>query len=536
MRSEAMTRYTLLWHYLKHWSDERSDREALIFGEKRVTYRQFYETTVRTAKLLISLGINKGDRIFTLSAARDEWLYHYLAAGMVGAIWYGLNPRYTKDELLYQVTDAKPALGFVVRYYDLLARDYKDDMFAAKEAIPELKRLVVIGEPWEGTLSWEDEIKKDRPELDDELQRRMAEVGPHDPTLIIYTSGTTGRPKGALLSHNNIISAIEVETKHFLVNHEPGEGRFLLHFPINHVAGAVEIAFAGIYAGLPLVLMDRFDPAATLATIQKEKITLLGQVPAMFLLQFKLPDYDSYDLSSVRNYLWAGAAAPEGMVKRLAATGATLITGYGQTENSGFITYSKPGDSVDDLIKTVGKCDDAFEIKIMDNDGNEVKHGEVGEIWMRGGLVMKGYWNNPSATAETIVKGGWLRSGDLATVDDRGYITIVGRTKEMFKSGGYNVYPREIEAVIERHPNVAFVTIVPIPDDTWQEVGKAFIMPVPGTEIKVEELRELCKKHLANYKVPKEFEIRPFLPLLPTGKINRLALVEEEKTKREAKA
>jgi acyl-CoA synthetase (AMP-forming)/AMP-acid ligase II len=225
-----------------------------------------------------------------------------------------------------------------------------------------------------------------------------------------------------------------------------------------------------------------------------------------------------------------------GMVKRLAATGATLITGYGQTENAGFITYSKPGDPIDDLVKTVGKCDDAFQIKLMDNDGKEVPMGEVGEIWMKGDLVMKGYWNRPEATAETIVKGGWLRSGDLATIDERGYITVVGRTKEMFKSGGYNVYPREIEAVIERHPNVAFVTIVPIPDETWQEVGKAFIMPVPGTEIKEEELRELCKKHLANYKVPKEFEVRPFLPLLPTGKINRLALVEEERKKREGKA
>ncbi len=226
-----------------------------------------------------------------------------------------------------------------------------------------------------------------------------------------------------------------------MVNHEPGEGKFLLHFPINHVAGAVEIAYACIYSGVPMVLMDKFDAAATLATIAKEKITVLGQVPAMFLLEFKVPDFDSYDLSSIRNYMWAGAAAPEGMVKKLAATGATLVTGYGQTENAGFITYSKPGDSMDDLIKTVGKCDDAFEIKLMNNDGKEVPKGEVGEIWMKGDLVMKGYWNNPSATAETIVEGGWLRSGDLATMDERGYITIVGRTKEMFKSGGYNVYP-----------------------------------------------------------------------------------------------
>jgi acyl-CoA synthetase (AMP-forming)/AMP-acid ligase II len=531
-----MARETLIWHYLKKWAEERPDKEALIFGEKRVTFRQFYDTTVRTAKLLLSLGVKKGDRIFTLSAARDEWLYHYMAAGMVGAIWYGLNPRYTADEFLYQVKDAQPTVGFVVRWYDFIQRDYKDDMAAVKEANPGLKHLVVIGDPWEGTLSWEQEVKKDRPELDEALKKRMAEVDADDPTLIIYTSGTTGKPKGALLTHRNIIAAIEVEAEHFMVGHEPGEGKFLLHFPINHVAGAVEIAYACIYSGVPMVLMDKFDAGATLAAIAAEKITVIGQVPAMFLLEFRLPDFDTYDLSSIKNYVWAGAAAPEGMVKRLAATGATLITGYGQTENAGFITYSKAGDSIDDLVKTVGRCAPAFEIKIMDNNGKEAPRGEVGEIWMKGDLVMKGYWNNPSATAETIVAGGWLRSGDLATIDERGYITIVGRTKEMFKSGGYNVYPREIEAVIEMHPNVAFVTIVPIPDETWQEVGKAFIMPVPGTEVKEEELREICKKHLANYKVPKEFEVRPFLPLLPTGKINRLALVAEEKKKREGKA
>jgi acyl-CoA synthetase (AMP-forming)/AMP-acid ligase II len=318
-----------------------------------------------------------------------------------------------------------------------------------------------------------------------------------------------------------------------MVNHEPGEGKFLLHFPINHVAGAVEIGFTCIYAGLTMVMMDRFDPAATLQTVQDERITMLGQVPAMFLLQFRLPNYDSYDLSSIKNYVWAGAAAPEGMVKRLAATGATLITGYGQTENSGFITYSEPGDSIEDLVKTAGKCDPAFELRIMDKKGKEVPRGEVGEIWMKGDLIMKGYWNRPEATAETIVGDGWLKSGDLATMDERGYITIVGRTKEMFKSGGYNVYPREIEAVIEKHPNVAFVSVIPIPDETWQEVGKAFVMPVPGTDITPDDLKELCKKHLANYKVPKEFEVRPLLPLLPSGKINRLELVEEEKKSRE---
>jgi acyl-CoA synthetase (AMP-forming)/AMP-acid ligase II len=172
----------------------------------------------------------------------------------------------------------------------------------------------------------------------------------------------------------------------------------------------------------------------------------------------------------------------------------------------------------------------------MDGKGKEVSRGEVGEIWMKGDLVMKGYWQRPDATAETITKDGWLKSGDLATMDGRGYIKIVGRTKEMFKSGGYNVYPREIEAVIEQYPGIAFVTVIPIPDETWQEVGKAYIMPVPGKSVDAEEIRELCKKHLANYKVPKQFEVRPLLPLLASGKVDPRALVEEEKASRGNKA
>jgi acyl-CoA synthetase (AMP-forming)/AMP-acid ligase II len=523
----------LLWHFLRKWSGEKPDSEALIFGDRRVTFEEFYKKTRRVAKLLLELGVEKGDRIFTLSAARDEFMYHYIAAGMVGAIWYGLNPRYTLDEFYYQIGDAKPKVGFVVRYYDYMQRDYMNDMIAVKEKLPELQHLVIIGEHWKGTLNWDEEIEKERSELDEKLEKRMAEVNEDDPTLIIYTSGTTGKPKGALLTHRNIIASASVEAQHFFVNHEPGEGKSLLHFPINHVAGAVEIGFTSLYAGLPVVMLDRFDPAGTLQIIQQEKISLLGQVPAMFLLQFKLPDYDSYDLSSIKNYVWAGAAAPEGMVKKLAATGSTLITGYGQTENAGFITYSEPGDSIDDLVKTAGKCDPAFELKIFDKEGNEVPIGMVGEIWMRGDLIMKGYWNRPEGTAEAITEDGWLKSGDLGIMDERGYITLVGRTKEMYKSGGYNVYPREIEAVIEKHPNVAFVTVIPVPDETWQEVGKAYIMPVPGTEVEPDELRELCKKHLANYKVPKEFEVRPLLPLLPSGKIDRLSLIEEEKKARE---
>ena len=530
-----MVEVKLIWQYVRDWAKIFPDREAIVFNDRRITYKEFYERVRRVAKLLLELGVKKGDRVCTLSAARDEYLYVYMATAMVGGIWYGLNPKYFRDELLYQVTDATPTVCFLIRNYDVTNRDYKDDVLAMQAGCPQLKHLVVLDNPWEGTLDFQQEMAKERKHLDAELEKRCKEVDEHDPVIIIYTSGTTGKPKGAVLTHRNIISNVEVQNVHFAAGKakKGDENKTLIHFPINHVAASVEMVMGAIAWGNTMILMDRFDPASTLKIVEKEKVKLLGQVPAMWMLEFLLPDFNKYDLSSLEGIAWSGAAASEEMINKLKKTGGTLMTGYGQAENSGFITFTEPDDSIEVLQRTAGKCDPAFELKIMSPDGKEMPRGEVGEIWMRGDLVMKGYWNRPEATAETITKDGWLKSGDLATMDERDYITIVGRTKDMFKSGGYNVYPREIEATLETHPSVAFASVIAIPDDIWQEVGKAFIMPVPGKNIDIEELRELCKKNLANYKVPKQFEIRPLLPLLPSGKVDKLTLKKEEKEKQQ---
>jgi acyl-CoA synthetase (AMP-forming)/AMP-acid ligase II len=531
-----MAEVKLIWQFVEKWANEKPDKEALIFHDRRITYKQLYEKVRTVAKLLLELGVNKGDRVFTLSAGRDEFVYTYMATSMIGAIWYGLNTRFTKDEFLYLVGDAKPKVGFVVRHHDLLKRDYKDDMIAVMQANPELKHLVVIDDPWEGALSWEKEIVKDRKNLEEMLNERIDEINEKDPTIIVYTSGTTGKPKGAVLTHKNVSSYIEVQNKHFMAaNHKREEGKMLMHFPPDHAAGAIEVTMAALHWGIPIVFHDRFDPVAVLKSIEQEKITFVGQVPAMYILEFQVPNYADYDLSSVRTYVWAGSAAPESVVRKLVSTGANCMTGYGLTEATAFFTYSQTKDSVEDLVKTVGKPDPLYEVKLCDSEGNEVSRGTVGEIWFRGDLIMKGYWNRPEATAEVMTKDGWLKTGDTATMDKRGYITIVGRVKEMYKSGGYNIYPREIEQVIESDPNVALVSVIPIPDETWQEVGKAFIMPVPGKQVDIDEIRSICKKRLATYKVPKEFEVRLLLPMLPTGKINRLALVAEERKAREKK-
>lgn len=515
----------LIWHYLKQWAEEHPDKEALVFNERRVTFGEFYERVRRMAKLLLELGVKRGDRVTMLSPARDEYLYVYLGTTMVGGIWYGLNPRFTITELRHMVGDARPRVAVMLQ--DFLNRNYTDDFKILLEEMPFLEKVLVIGDAFgEKTLSLEKELQKERLELDEALRKRQLDIDPDDGALIVYTSGSTGTPKGVLLSHRNIISNIEVQCRRFSLN---ADSVALVHFPINHAACSTEISIGALMCGGRLIFLDKFDPRETLSVCEREKITMLGQIPTMFLLEFDVPDFDSFDLSSIQSYISSGSSSPEPLVRRLAATGATFFTGYGMTETAGFVTYTSPGDSVDDLVKTAGAVDPAFTLKIVDAGRNDVPPGEVGEIAVSGDCVMKGYWNMDEATARAIDEDGWLYTGDMGSVDERGSLTLKGRSKEMYKSGGENIYPREIEEVIESHPDVLLVAVMGIPHEIYQMVGKAFVMPRPGSAISSEELEKLCRENLANYKVPKSFEIRPMLPLLPNGKINRMALVTQEK-------
>jgi acyl-CoA synthetase (AMP-forming)/AMP-acid ligase II len=344
----------------------------------------------------------------------------------------------------------------------------------------------------------------------------------------LYTSGSTGKPKGVIHTHRSIVENIKVEVEKFYFDEK---SRGLLHFPINHVAADVEIGFGAIMSGGCIVCMDKFDPAETLKVIEKEKITHIGQVPVMFLLEFKQPEFWSCDFSNVKAFVWAGAAAPKIMIDLLKPicekSGAKLITGYGSTEVCGFITYTGKDDDVETLLKTAGKIAEPFELKIVDSKRRELPAGEIGEIACRGPFLMKGYYNKPEETARVIDSEGWYYTTDLAFKDERGYIHITGRLSEMFKTGGENVYPREVEEAIETHSAVLFAAVIGVPDEIYQEVGWAFVMPTPGQNVTEEDLRALCKSTLANFKAPKKFFIRPLLPLLASGKVNKMALKEE---------
>jgi acyl-CoA synthetase (AMP-forming)/AMP-acid ligase II len=516
------------WHYVEKWAGTRPDAEALIFGDERITWSGFKKQMDATALAYLEIGVQKGDRIALLSMARNEFPITYMAAGKVGAMWLGLSPKFTLDELRYQVNDCKPSVLITIEEY--MGNDLTPTIKALMKECPFIKKVLVIGTPFEGTEGFHEFVAKPRKKLSGALDARAKEVKAGDEALLLYTSGSTGKPKGVVHTHRSIVENIKVEVGKFLFDEK---SKAILHFPINHVAADVEIGFGAIMAGGCIVSLDKFDPALTLATVDREKITHLGQVPVMFLLEFKQPEFWKCDFASIIGFAWAGAAAPKIMIDLLAPicakTGAHLLTGYGSTEVCGFVTYSEPDDSNETLLKTAGKIAPPFELKIVDSSRHELPDGQIGEIAVRGPFLMKGYYNKPAETAAVVDTDGWYYTTDLAFRDEHGYIHITGRLSEMFKSGGENVYPREIEELIESHDAVLFSAVIGVPDDTYQEVGWAFVMPTPGKNVTEDELRNLCKSGLANFKIPKKFFIRPLLPLLASGKVNKLALKDEVK-------
>jgi acyl-CoA synthetase (AMP-forming)/AMP-acid ligase II len=522
----AHEQFTQTWHYVEKWAAARPDAEALVFGDERLTWRQFKENMDAVARAYLDAGVMKGDRVALLSMARIEFLTTYMAAGKVGAVWLGLSPKFTLDELRYQIADCRPSVLISLREY--MGADLKDTLQALIKEFSFIKKVLVIGDPIEGTESFHSYTGAPRKELEAVLAQRAGEIHENDEALLMYTSGSTGKPKGVVHTHRSIVENIKVEVGKFYFEES---SRGILHFPINHVAADVEIGFGGIMSGGCLVCMDRFDPAETLKTIEREKITHIGQVPVMFLLEFKQPDFFKTDFSSVKVFGWAGAAAPKIMIDLLLPlcqkNGAKLLTGYGSTEVCGFITYTEKDEDTETLLKTAGKIVPPFELKIVDRERRELPDGEIGEIAVRGPFLMKGYYNRPEDTARVMDSEGWYYTTDLAIRDPRGYIRITGRISEMFKTGGENVYPREVEEVIESHAAVLFAAVIGVPDEIYQEVGWAFVMPKPGQSVPEEELRGLCKQQLANFKVPKKFFIRPMLPLLASGKVNKLALKDE---------
>ena len=519
----------LTWHYVEKWASLSPESEALVFQDERLSWRTYKQRMDDVARAFLACGVEQGERIAMLSMARTEFMITYMAAGKVGAMWLGLNPKFTREELRYQLTDARPAVLVMVR--DYMGRDLAEDILALKDELPFLRKILVIGEPFEGTVEYATFTAPGRPELEAALKERSQAVAPEDSALLMYTSGSTGKPKGVVQTHGSILANGSVMISKLGMT---PKDRILLHFPINHVASDVEIGFSSLMGGGTTVFMERFDPGASLEMIVKEKITVLGQVPVMYLLQMQTPQWKALDWHrNIRYFVVSGAIPPAPLIEALkvikAESGCLVNNAYGSTEACGLITYTADEDSLDFIAKSVGKVPAPMQWRLVDDDNRDVALGSTGEMVFRGPFLFKEYFNRPDANQAAFDAEGWFHSGDLAYADEQGNLFMTGRKSEMFKTGGENVFPREIEDVLEGHPAVMFAAVIAAPDEIFQEVGWAYIMRKPGQEVHEDELKSLCKEKLANFKVPKRFFIRDQLPLLSTGKVNKVELKKEVK-------
>lgn len=503
------------------WHAERTpDADAMVLGDERYTYAAFADAVDACTKALIAAGVEKGDRVATLAPPSPDYFITFLAASSIGAIWLGLNPRYQIGELTYVVGDSEPVVLFARTRID--DRAYASELAELMGATQSLRKLVLLdaerldetpdAQSYTDFLATGSDIDASR------LAEHRETAGGRDPCMIVYTSGSTGRPKGALLHHEGIVEFSLAQNRVWPVS----PLRVLNYFPINHVGCVIDVSTPALVAGGTIVFMEHFDPRRSLELMQQEKITLWGSVPSVFHLQFEVADFDSFDLSAVKTIMWGGAAMPRDLILRLLEYGVPLATNYGLTESSSAITVIPPTRDVDILEKTVGWAFEGTEVRLVDAEGATVPDGESGEIQSRSIYNMLGYWRREEATAEVFTEDGWFSTGDIGRRNPDGSYSIVGRVKEMYKSGGYNVYPREVEMAIESHDGVELAAVVSIPDPVWQEIGVAYI--VLNRPVAEEELAAHCRAALANYKIPKRFEIVDTMPLLPIGKVDKVSL------------
>jgi fatty-acyl-CoA synthase len=501
---------------------ERSpDHEFLVVPHQRyrATYREFWEQTGRVARALMYRGVKKGERVGIWSPNRFEWVVVQYATARMGAILVNVNPAYRSHELEYALQQS----GVSVL---LLSRRFRTTDFVAllgevRGRCPQLKQVIVLDHEWSAL---EHEALR---VSEEELHARERELQFDEAINIQYTSGTTGFPKGATLSHHNILN------NGFFIGERlkyTERDRVCIPVPFYHcfgmVLGNLAITTHGACAVIP---GESFDPAAVLRTVQAEKCTSLYGVPTMFIAELDHPDFAVTDFSSLRTGIMAGSPCPVEVMKRVQRdmNMREVTICYGMTETSPVSTQSKVDDPLEKRVATVGSVHPHVEIKIVDSTtGKIVPRGQPGELCTRGYSVMLGYWDDLHSTRQAIDAGRWMHTGDIAVMDQAGYLNIVGRIKDMVLRGGENIYPREVEEFLYTKPEVADVQVVGVPDVKYGEELMAWVKLRPGAQITGEELRAFCKGKIATFKIPRYWKFVDSFPMTVTGKIQKYKMRE----------
>src|SRR5262245_59525264 len=492
------------------------DSEAVVEGEVRLSFREFADEIDTAARALIAGNVERGDRVAIWAPNIYEWAVAALAVHTVGGIVIPLNTRFKGAEAGYVIGVARAKHLFTVT--DFLDTDY----VALLEGVPGIESLdgivVLRGTVPDGCTSWTDFLARADDVDESASAARAMDVGPDDLCDILFTSGTTGAPKGAMLFHSASIRSYETWSD--VVGLREGD-RYLVINPFFHSFGLKAGILACLLKGATLIPHPVFDVPSVMRRVVQERITMLPGPPAIFQTILNHPDLSTYDLSTLRLAVTGAAPITTQMIIAMRDTLGfeNVVTGYGLTEAHGIATMCRHDDDPWTIAKTSGRAIPGVEVRLIDDDGKEVGIGEPGEVLVRGYNIMKGYLDNPAATAEAIDDDGWLHTGDIAVSDADGNLAITDRKKDMYIVGGFNAYPAEIERIITGHPSVAQVAVVGVPDARLGEVGKAFVVPVAGKDVDVDGLIAWCRENMANYKVPRSVEVVDALPLNASGKV-----------------
>ncbi|MEY7970805.1 AMP-binding protein [Saccharomonospora xinjiangensis] len=500
------------------------ERDALVdhMTGRRWTYREFVADVDALALGLLARGVEKGDRVGIWAPNCPEWTLTQYATAKIGAILVNINPAYRSHELEYVLTQA--GISMLIAAKEFKTSDYEGMIREVRPRCGALEDVVILGgEHWSDLL---DDGRKADPAA---LSRAQAALGADDPINIQYTSGTTGFPKGATLSHHNILN------NGFFVGELCGyteEDRICIPVPFYHCFGMVMGNLAATTHGACMVIpAPSFDPKRTLEAVQAERCTSLYGVPTMFIAELADADFDGYDLASLRTGIMAGSPCPVEVMKQVIERMgmAEVAICYGMTETSPVSTQTRADDSVERRVSTVGRVGPHLEVKIVDPEtGLTVPRGTPGELCTRGYSVMLGYWNQPEKTAEVIDAARWMHTGDVAVMDDDGYVTITGRIKDMVIRGGENIYPREIEEFLYTHPDILDAQVIGVPDAKYGEELMAWVRMRDGAEpITAEALRAFCTGRLAHFKIPRYVHVVEDFPMTVTGKIRKVEMREK---------
>lgn len=496
-------------------------QDALICSHQnyRATYQEFYDQVIQVAKGLMALGVKRGERVGVWSPNCYQWTLLQYATAKIGAILVNINPAYRTSELIYVINQSGLSVMFSALQFK--SSNYKKMMDDAREFTDTIRKAIFWDESWDRFLKEGEHIS------DEALRKREEKVQFDDPVNIQYTSGTTGNPKGVTLSHHNILNNAYFIGLRMNYTHSD---RVCIPVPFYHCFGMVIGNLACTVHGATMVIPnDSFDPVKTLETIERERCTSLYGVPTMFIAELQEMEQKTYDLSSLRTGVMAGSLCPPEIMKKVKEqmNMHEITICYGMTETSPVSTQTRIGAPFEKQIYSVGTIHDHLEIKIIDPETKAIlKRGESGELCTRGYSVMLKYWNSPDATRQVIDEQRWMHSGDLAMMDEDGYLHISGRIKDLIIRGGENISPKEIEDFLYTYKGVMDAQVIGVPSEKYGEEIMAWIKPKEGVTLTEEELRDFCKDRIAHYKVPKYWKFVSEFPMTISGKIRKVEMRE----------